>query len=326
MFLPEHLHRIAVVGVGCCGHNTINYIKKELDDNVDLFVFDTDSRGLESDERVTRMAIGQEITDGRSAGAIPSVGEKAAHASFDEIKQHLTGYDMIFIAGGLGGGTATGVIPVLTQMLSEEECLCVTIVTTPFGFEGKKKQFFAQEAITKINTTSDSCVTVSNQKLLHTMAKSSTLIEAFESSNQVLKRSLLGIYSLISTTGYINLDFADVRTVISGAGATVIGYGQGVGEYRIKQAVETALINPLLEDYDLEKAKAVLINITADHSLRLDEIHLAGKLLTEQIESEIPIIIGTVISDVPQDDIKIYAIFSGVEKKVSNLLKPKGIE
>lgn len=320
MDIPEHLHKIALIGVGCCGHNAVGFSKDDLADDVDLFVFDTDSRGMISDDRIKRIAIGNEVTRGFSAGAIPDVGKQAAIESLEELKQSITGYDMVFITGGLGGGTATGCIPIITEYLNETDTICVAVITTPFDFEGKKKERFAQEAIDIISTTADSCIIVSNQKLLNTMPKNSTLISAFEYSNQVLKHSIVGIYSLITTTGYINLDFADVKTVMLNAGPTVIGYGEGIGEHRIKQAVESALMNPLLEDYDLNKAKAVLINITADQSLRLDEIHQVGELLTQSINSDIPIIIGTVVTNTPQDDIKIYTIFSGVKPKANNQL------
>lgn len=322
MFLPEPLHRMVVVGVGCCGHNAVNFIQRDLASDVDLIVFDTDSRGMESDDRVQRIAIGHKVTQGLSAGAIPTVGEDAALKSTDAIVNALTGYDIVSIAGGLGGGTATGAIPVITEQLKPTDTICVTIATTPFEFEGKKKTNYANSAITRINASSDSTILVSNQKLLTTMPKSSTLRAEFETSNQVLKNSLMGIYSLISTTGYINLDFADVRTVLNGAGPTVIGYGQGIGDQRIKSAVDAALDNPLIEEFDVTRAKAVLINITADSSLRLDEIHQAGDLLTSQIQKEVPIIIGTVINEDPQEDIKVYAIFSGVEKKQSPEVVP----
>ncbi|MEZ9711072.1 cell division protein FtsZ [Vibrio breoganii] len=315
IFLPEPLHKIAVVGVGCCGRNAINYIQQDLENDVDLWVFDTDSRGMESDEYVKRIAIGQEITQGLSAGSIPEQGQAAAQQSLELINQSLSGYDIIFVTGGLGGGTATGVIPVLTEFLKHLDVIVVTIVTTPFGFEGRKKTEYANQAISLINASSDSTISVSNQKLLTTMPKSSTLLSAFEASNQVLKNSLLGIYSLISTTGYINLDFADVRTVLSNAGPTVIGYGQGTGEHRVVQAVDSALNNPLINDFDLACSTALLINITADYSLTLEEIHQAGELLTNKTQNDIPIIIGTVVHDTIQDDVKIYAIFSGVETK-----------
>ncbi|KOO04806.1 cell division protein FtsZ [Vibrio nereis] len=312
MFLPEQLHRIAVLGVGCCGHNAVNYLAPDLSDEVDLWVFDTDARGMKSNERVKRFAIGSEVTNGLSAGAIPEMGKKAVEQDKHYIVQSLQDYDLVFVTGGLGGGTATGAIPLICDWMSETNTVVVTIVTTPFEFEGMKKTRLSQLALDRINITADATIVVANQKLLSTLPKSCTLISAFEASNQVLKRSLIGIYSLISTTGYINLDFADLRTVLHQAGPTVIGYGEGVGEDRIQKAVEAALENPLLDEFDIATAKAVLINITADQSLGLEEIHSVGEMLTEQIQSEIPIIIGNVVATTKYDEVKIYAIFSGV--------------
>ncbi|HCE2049377.1 TPA: cell division FtsZ family protein [Vibrio parahaemolyticus] len=324
MFFPEQLHRIAVVGIGCCGHNAINYLAPDLADDVDLWVFDTDARGMKSSERIKKFAIGSEVTNGLSAGAIPEVGEKGAEQDKHYITQSLQSYDLVFITGGLGGGTATGAIPLICDWLSETSAVTIAIVTMPFEFEGMKKSRFSQVALDKINIGADSTIVVANQKLLSTLPKSSTLISAFEASNQVLKRSLIGIYSLISTAGYINLDFADLRTMLHQAGPTVIGYGEGVGEGRIQKAIDAALDNPLLSDFDITTAKAVLINITADQSLGLGEIHSVGELLTEQIKGDIPIIIGNVITTTKQDDVKIYAIFSGVQSlALNNILKPR---
>ncbi|HFI9804295.1 TPA: cell division protein FtsZ [Vibrio parahaemolyticus] len=315
MFLPEKLHRIAVVGVGCCGHNAVNYLAPDLSEEVDLWVFDTDARGMKSDERVKRFAIGSGITNGLSAGAIPEVGENAVEQDKHYIMQSLQDYDLLFITGGLGGGTATGAIPLICEWMSETNSVTIAIVTTPFEFEGKKKWRLSRSALDRINITADSAVVVANQKLLSTLPKYSTLISAFEASNQVLKRSLIGIYSLISTTGYINLDFADLRTVLHQAGPTVIGYGEGAGADRIQKAVDAAIENPLLDEFDITSTKAVLINITADQSLGLEELHSVGELLTEQIQSEIPIIIGNVVTPTKQDEVKIYVIFSGVHSK-----------
>lgn len=312
MFFPEQLHRIAVVGVGCCGHNAVSYLAPDLSEEVDLWVFDTDSRGMKSDERVKRYSIGSEVTNGLSAGAIPEVGEKAVEHDKHYIMQSLKDYDLIFITGGLGGGTATGAIPPICEWMSETGTVTIAIVTTPFEFEGKKKDRLSQSALDRINSTADSTIVVANQKLLSTLPKYSTLLSAFEASNQVLKRSLIGICSLLSTTGYINLDFADLRTVLHQAGPTVIGYGEGAGEDRIHRAIESAIENPLLDDFDITSAKAVLINITADQSLGLEELHNVGELLTEKVQTDIPIIIGNVVTPIKQDEVKIYTIFSGV--------------
>ncbi len=326
MFLPEQLHRIAVLGVGCCGHNAVNYLAPDLSDEVDLWVFDTDARGMKSNERVKRFAIGSEVTSGLSAGAIPEVGEKAIEQDKYDITQSLQDYDLVFVTGGLGGGTATGAIPLICEWMSETNTVVITIVTTPFEFEGMKKMRLSQLALDRINITADATIVVANQKLLSTLPKSCTLISAFEASNQVLKRSLIGIYSLISTTGYINLDFADLRTVLHQAGPTVIGYGEGVGEDRIQKAVEAALENPLLDEFDIATAKAVLINITADQSLGLEEIHSVGEMLTKQIQSEIPIIVGNVVETIKRDEVKIYAIFSGVHSLGPNdTVKPRAL-
>ncbi|CAM3187560.1 cell division protein FtsZ [Vibrio rarus] len=315
MFLPEYIHRIAVVGVGGCGHNTVEHIKNAVERDVDLFVFDTDARGLVSSECVTKKPIGTTITMGRSAGSNPEMGELAMKEALDDIVRSLEQYDIIFICGGLGGGTATGAIPVISEALKASDTITVIITTLPFHFEGKKKQHFSESALKSILQNADAVIPVSNQKLLEHLAKSSTLVEAFDYSNQTLKQSLLGIYSLIKTSGYINLDFADVRTVIKGAGATVIGYGKGSQVSGVEEAVQSTLINPLLDEYDLSKSKAALINISGGSTLRLQDIHDIGELITNNLNSDIPIIIGTAISDNKTEDINIYAIFAGVQPK-----------
>ncbi|MEZ9133667.1 cell division protein FtsZ [Vibrio breoganii] len=318
MFLPEHIHRIAVVGIGGCGHNTVRYIKSSVESDVDLFVLDTDARGLCSDNRITKIAIGSIATKGRSAGANPEMGELAMKETLSDIISSLEQYDIVFFCGGLGGGTATGAIPVISEALKESDTVTVIIATLPFHFEGKKKQAFSHNALEFIFQNADAVIPVSNQNLLTHLAKSSTLVEAFEYSNQTLKQSLLGIYSLIKTTGYINLDFADVRTVIKGAGATVIGHGKGCQGKGVKEAVQSTMMNPLLDEYDLSKSKAVLINISGGNTIRLQDIHDIGELITTKLNSEIPIIIGTAISDDKNEDINIYAIFAGVQPKTIN--------
>lgn len=306
------LHKIGLVGFGCCGKNALKNLKDVLDSHIDLFEFDTDARGMQSDERITRLAIGAKITHGKSAGAIPEIGRLAAEESINEMLEMLSGYDLLFLTGGLGGGTATGALPILAQQLKALGVLTIFVMTTPFEFEGKKKQRYAEQAVEELKSLADAYILVSNQKLLHSLPKTATLVEAFNFSNQVLKQSVLGIYTLITNTGYINLDFADVRSVLTNSGQCVIGLGSATGHDRAEQAVKTALFHPLLNEFDLTSAKSVLINITSNHNLQLDELSLVGEQITKQLGDSIPIITGTVVSESNDDELIVYVILSGL--------------
>ncbi|PMG86416.1 hypothetical protein BCU83_04185 [Vibrio breoganii] len=319
--IKDELHKIAVIGLGCCGANAVSFVAKDIDESVDLYVLDTDARTISGKQhRISGMAIGSEVTQGRSAGAIPDVGRQAALEASEELQRIASEYDLIFLAGGLGGGTATGALPVIAEAITNSDTVTVSVVTTPFEFEGKKKQRFSQEALNTLYKVSDSVVKVSNQKLLQTLPKSCTLLEAFDYSNQVLKRSLLGIYELISSTGFINLDFADVKTVLKGSGRTVIGHGHGEGNSRIQQAINNALHAPLLDEFSPSSSTGVLINVTAGVGLSLEEFHQVGESMALEILSDIPIIVGTTIDPSMDEKVEVFAIFSGVKSSDPNLL------
>ncbi|MFV0575908.1 MAG: cell division protein FtsZ [Vibrio sp.] len=314
MFSPEEpLHKIALVGVGGCGHNSIDYVEKVLKDSVDYFIFDTDKRGLHSEGRINRVQIGVETTNGRSAGAIPDVGKAAAIESMPMILDQLKQYDLIFCVGGLGGGTATGVLPEIAKKLHDSEILTLFAMTTAFQFEGKKKARYADEAIQTIVEFGDASLLISNQKMFETLPKSSTLLSAFNCANEVMKESILGICSLIMNTGNINLDYADLRSILQHSGYAVIGKGTGSGHERMQTAMKIALNTPLLEEYDLSSAQRVLVNITAGQDMGLDEVHQAGELIHEKISSDIPIIWGTEITDSTEDEVSVYVILTGVK-------------
>ncbi|HIF5802247.1 TPA: cell division protein FtsZ [Vibrio parahaemolyticus] len=293
--LEKSLHSIALIGIGCCGHNAVNYVKESLDDGVDLFILDTDARGLTITDHVHKIAIGAKVTGGRSAGAVPEVGKQAMQESINEVLSHLTLYDLIFIVGGLGGGTATGAIPVLAKSLHKLDVITVYVLTTPFDFEGKKKKHYAELALTLISEFGDSTLMVSNQKMFETLPKKSLLTQAFNTANDVLKQSVLGIFSLIKNTGNINLDYADLSSILKSSGHAVIGLGYGEGDRRIEDALKQALHPPLLDEFNLSTAKGGLVNIRANTNMQLSEIYLAGEFIHEYISSEIPIIWGTEI-------------------------------
>lgn len=314
MFKPEiSLHKIALVGVGGCGQNAVDFAKAALKGTVDYYLFDTDERGLNTQDEITRIGIGGSVTHGRSAGAIPDIGRKAAIESMEVMSNYLKGYDLIFCIGGLGGGTATGVLPELAKYLQTEEVITIFATTTPFDFEGKKKQRYANDAMNEIVEFGDSSLIISNQKMLELIPKSSTLLSAFNCANDVLKESVLGICSLIMNTGNINLDYADLRSTLKNSGYAVIGKGYGKGSERIEEAMLSALKTPLLEEYKLSTAQRVLVNITAGQDMRLDEVHQAGELIHEHISSDIPIIWGTEIIDTNLDEVSVYVILTGVK-------------
>ncbi|SUP92135.1 peptidase M23 [Vibrio owensii] len=308
---------IKVVGVGGGGGNAVEHMVRESIEGVEFISVNTDAQALRKTSVGNVIQIGGDITKGLGAGANPQVGREAALEDRDRIKDSLTGADMVFIAAGMGGGTGTGAAPVIAEVAKELGILTVAVVTKPFSFEGKKRLAFAEQGIDELSKHVDSLITIPNEKLLKVLGRGVTLLEAFASANDVLKNAVQGIAELITRPGMINVDFADVRTVMSEMGHAMMGSGIAKGEDRAEEAAEMAISSPLLEDIDLAGARGVLVNITAGLDMRLDEFETVGNTVKAFASDNATVVIGTSLDPDMTDEIRVTVVATGIgnEKK-----------
>ncbi|MEF1310223.1 cell division protein FtsZ [Vibrio mytili] len=308
---------IKVVGVGGGGGNAVEHMVRESIEGVEFISVNTDAQALRKTSVGNVIQIGGDITKGLGAGANPQVGREAALEDRDRIKDSLTGADMVFIAAGMGGGTGTGAAPVIAEVAKELNILTVAVVTKPFSFEGKKRLAFAEQGIDELSKHVDSLITIPNEKLLKVLGRGVTLLEAFASANDVLKNAVQGIAELITRPGMINVDFADVRTVMSEMGHAMMGSGIAKGEDRAEEAAEMAISSPLLEDIDLAGARGVLVNITAGLDMRLDEFETVGNTVKAFASDNATVVIGTSLDPDMTDEIRVTVVATGIgnEKK-----------
>ena len=308
---------IKVVGVGGGGGNAVEHMVRESIEGVEFISINTDAQALRKTTVNSVIQIGSDMTKGLGAGANPQVGRDAALEDRDRIKEELTGADMVFIAVGMGGGTGTGAAPVIAEVAKELNILTVAVVTKPFSFEGKKRLNFAEQGIEELSKHVDSLITIPNEKLLKVLGRGITLLEAFASANDVLKNAVQGIAELITRPGMINVDFADVRTVMSEMGHAMMGSGVATGEDRAEEAAETAISSPLLEDIDLAGARGVLVNITAGLDMRLDEFEMVGNTVKAFASDNATVVIGTSLDPDMADEIRVTVVATGIgnEKK-----------
>ncbi|BCK07638.1 cell division protein FtsZ [Vibrio cholerae] len=308
---------IKVVGVGGGGGNAVEHMVRESIEGVEFMSINTDAQALRKTSVGTVIQIGGNITKGLGAGANPQVGRDAALEDKERIKEFLTGADMVFIAAGMGGGTGTGAAPVIAEVAKELGILTVAVVTKPFSFEGKKRLAFAEQGIEELSKHVDSLITIPNEKLLKVLGRGITLLEAFASANNVLKNAVQGIAELITRPGMINVDFADVRTVMSEMGHAMMGSGVARGEDRAEEAAEMAISSPLLEDIDLAGARGVLVNITAGLDMRLDEFETVGNTVKAFASDNATVVIGTSLDPDMADEIRVTVVATGIgnEKK-----------
>ncbi len=308
---------IKVVGVGGGGGNAVEHMVRESIEGVEFISINTDAQALRKTSVNSVIQIGGDITKGLGAGANPQVGRDAALENRDQIKDELTGADMVFIAAGMGGGTGTGAAPVIAEVAKELGILTVAVVTKPFSFEGKKRLAFAEQGIEELSKQVDSLITIPNEKLLKVLGRGITLLEAFASANDVLKNAVQGIAELITRPGMINVDFADVRTVMSEMGHAMMGSGVAKGEDRAEEAAEMAISSPLLEDIDLAGARGVLVNITAGLDMRLDEFETVGNTVKAFASDNATVVIGTSLDPDMADEIRVTVVATGIgnEKK-----------
>ena len=303
---------IKVIGVGGGGGNAVSYMMECGIDGVDFICANTDSQALKNSRVKTAIQIGCNITKGLGAGANPDLGRQAAMEDRDRIQEAIEGADMLFITAGMGGGTGTGAAPIVAQVARELGILTVAVVTKPFGMEGRKRLEIAEYGITELSKYVDSLITIPNQKLLTVLGKQTTLLDAFRSANQVLQGAVQGIAELITRPGLINVDFADVRTVMSEMGMAMMGTGRGTGEDRAREAAEAAISSPLLEDINLEGAKGILVNVTAGLDLSIGEFDEVGNVVKERASEDATVVLGTVIDSSMEGEVRVTVVATGL--------------
>jgi cell division protein FtsZ len=303
---------IKVIGVGGGGGNAVKHMIANNVEGVDFICANTDAQALSDIQSRTVLQLGGDITKGLGAGANPDIGRAAALEDRDRIAEALRGADMVFITAGMGGGTGTGGAPVVAEVARELGILTVAVVTRPFPFEGKKRLQIAAEGMAELQQHVDSLITIPNEKLLEVLGKNTSLLDAFKEANNVLLGAVQGIADLIIRPGMINVDFADVRTVMSEMGMAMMGSGSASGENRAREAAERAINSPLLDDVNLEGARGILVNITAGLDLSLGEFSEVGDTIEEFASEEATVVVGTVIDPDMHDELRVTVVATGL--------------
>jgi cell division protein FtsZ len=313
---------IKVIGVGGGGGNAVAHMVNAGIDGVDFVCINTDAQALNIARVRTALQIGCNITKGLGAGADPEVGRQAAMEDRDRIVEVIDGADMLFITAGMGGGTGTGATPVVAQVAKELGILTVAVVTRPFEMEGAKRMTIADNGIADLGKYVDSLITIPNEKLLTVLGGETTLLDAFRAANQVLQGAVQGIAELITRPGLINVDFADVRTVMSEMGMAMMGTGVSSGEDRAQEAAEAAISSPLLEDINLAGANGILVNVTAGMDLSIGEFQQVGNTIKEFASSNATVVIGTVIDPDMSDEIRVTVVATGLGQEAAQKQSP----
>ncbi|WP_422667152.1 cell division protein FtsZ [Buchnera aphidicola] len=315
MFEPVELSQnaiIKVVGVGGGGGNAVEHMVRECIEGVEFFSINTDAQALRKLEVEQTIQIGNNITKGLGAGANPEIGRTSAEEDKEILKSALNGSDMVFIAAGMGGGTGTGAAPVVAEIAKELGILTVAVVTKPFHFEGKKRMIIADQGVIELSKYVDSLITIPNDKLIKVLNRGISLLDAFTAANNVLKGAVQGIAELITRPGLMNVDFADVRTVMAEMGYAMMGTGISSGENRAEEAAEIAISSPLLEDIDLSGARGVLVNITAGFDLKLDEFETVGNTIRSFSSDNATVVIGTSLDPDMNDTLRVTVVATGI--------------
>ena len=317
---------IKVIGVGGGGGNAVRHMIDSQAEGVEFICANTDAQALKDVKGATVLQLGNGITKGLGAGANPDVGRMSAMEDRDRIADVLQGADMVFITAGMGGGTGTGAAPVVADVAKEMGILTVAVVTRPFVFEGRKRIAIAEDGLKELRDRVDSLITVPNEKLLMVLGKTTSLLEAFKAANDVLLGAVQGIADLIIHPGIINVDFADVRTVMSEMGQAMMGTGQSSGEDRAREAAELAIHSPLLEDIDLQGARGILVNITAGPDLSLGEFTDVGDTVEEFASDNATVVVGTVIDPAMGSDLRVTVVATGLCSGVERAAPKKVID
>src|ERR1044071_4674088 len=316
--------KIKVIGVGGGGGNAVNRMIQAGIKGVEFLVANTDVQAMRTALASNKIQIGGKLTKGLGAGANPEIGKQAALEDTDRILEALHGADMIFITTGMGGGTGTGAAPIIASLAAELGALTVAVVTKPFGFEGKRRRVQAEQGIRALRDTVDTLITIPNERLLNFVERATSLGEAFKIADDVLRQAVQGISDLITVPGEINLDFADVKTIMHGMGMALMGTGVSAGEHRAVEAAQRAISSPLLEEASIEGAKGVLINVTGGPDMTLFEVHEAASIIQEAADEEANIIFGTVIDPKMKDEVKVTVIATGFDAATKGFLNARG--
>ena len=314
--------KIKVIGVGGAGSNAVNRMIEEGVQGVEFIVANTDTQALNASRAETRIQLGPKLTKGLGAGSIPEVGRKAAEESEQQISEALAGADMIFVTCGMGGGTGTGAAPIVARIAKDLGALTVGVVTRPFTFEGPKRGRYAAEGIAELKANVDTLVIISNNRLLEIVDKKTPMLEAFREADNVLRQGVQGISDLITAPGYVNLDFADVKTVMKDQGSALMGIGIASGENRTAEATKKAISSPLLE-VSIDGAEQILLNITGGSDLTLFEAQDASDIVAQASTSEVNIIFGTSINENLGDEVIVTVIATGIDDKKKDEKKNK---
>ena len=314
---------IKVIGVGGGGGNAVAHMIQAGIEGVDFICINTDAQALKHSKVKVGLQIGCNITKGLGAGADPEVGRQAAMEDRDRIIEMIEGSDMLFITAGMGGGTGTGAAPVVAQVAKELGILTVAVVTKPFEMEGSKRHGSAERGIAELSKHVDSLITIPNQKLLTVLGGDVTLLDAFKSANQVLQGAVQGIAELITRPGMINVDFADVRTVMAETGMAMMGSGTARGENRAREAAEAAVSSPLLEDVNLQGAHGLLINVTAGMDLRTSEFSIVGDTVKQYASEDANVVVGCVIDPEMREDIRVTVVATGIGRPGTQVQQPQ---
>ena len=313
----NHLATLKVIGVGGGGNNAVNRMIDHGMNNVEFIAINTDGQALNLSKAESKIQIGEKLTRGLGAGANPEIGKKAAEESREQIEDAIQGADMVFVTAGMGGGTGTGAAPVVAKIAKEMGALTVGVVTRPFGFEGRKRQTQAAAGVEAMKAAVDTLIVIPNDRLLDIVDKSTPMMEAFKEADNVLRQGVQGISDLIAVSGEVNLDFADVKTIMSNQGSALMGIGVSSGENRAVEAAKKAISSPLLET-SIVGAQGVLMNITGGESLSLFEAQEAADIVQDAADEDVNMIFGTVINPELQDEIVVTVIATGFENKPSS--------
>ena len=303
---------IKVIGVGGGGGNAVQHMTMANIDGVDFICANTDAQALSSVNAKTVLQLGEKTTKGLGAGANPEIGMQAALDDKDRIKEVIEGSDMLFITAGMGGGTGTGAAPIVAQVARELGILTVAVVTKPFCFEGSKRMNIAEAGIKALEEHVDSLIIIPNEKLVPVLGKDTTLLDAFKAANDILLGAVQGIAELITRQGLINVDFADVKTVMSEMGMAMMGSASAKGQDRARQAAESAVSSPLLEDIDLSNVKGILVNVTAGFDLSIGEFEEVGTAIKEFASEDATVVVGTVIEPEMNDELRVTVVATGI--------------
>ncbi len=317
--------RLKVVGVGGCGGNAVNTMIESGLEGVEFVAANTDSQALEKSKAHIKVQLGATLTKGLGAGANPDVGRNAAIESKDMLSEALKGADMVFITAGMGGGTGTGAGPIVAEAARQAGALVVAVVTKPFSFEGAKKMRQAEEGLKRLKEAVDTVITIPNQRLLSVANKNTSLTDAFRKADEVLLQAVKGISDVITVSGLVNVDFADVKTIMSEMGQALMGSGVARGENRAQEAARKAISSPLLEDISISGARGVLINITGSSDMTIHDVNEASSLIQEEAHDDAHIIFGAVIDDQMGEDVRVTVIATGFGKAGDSRLSKDGI-